>query len=192
MSWEDLNCLEKGYSLLQTADYGEGARMQVLRYHNKNFLILTLDYNFTSQFPCVCISLLLYERKIDWNHMKSDRESANASFPVSVVQQVLLDLHVLDQLKVSKQASVTLIQADRGFNWTCCSSLWGKLSTGSLGGMGSSGTSYPGEAEEHHTCIPCLSLHLLICSRKKTQPNKTQAAFRLLLRRTREGVFSEL
>lgn len=77
---------------------------------NENFLILTLDYYFASQFPCVCISLFLYERKIDWNHLKSDRESVNASFSVSVVEQVSLDLHVLYQLKVSKQASATAPQ----------------------------------------------------------------------------------
>lgn len=61
---------------------------------NKNFLIFTLDYNLTSQFTCVCISLFLYERKMDWNHLKSDRESVNASFSVSVLEQVRSALFV--------------------------------------------------------------------------------------------------
>lgn len=63
--------------------------------------------------------------------------------------------------------------------------------------MGSSGTGYPRiEAGEHHTWSwgsPAFHALVSICSfvqGEKTNQTKTQAEFRLLLRRTQEGVFT--
>lgn len=150
-------------------------RMRVVKYCKplKNFLIVILDYNSTSEFSHVCVSLYLYEREIHWSHLNSDIESINASLSISMAKQVLLDSYALYQCKVSKphfsnNPMMALIQEGRGFQQTWLfpvrqlrhkqnSGGWRQIGTCEIGCRG---WSWAGEPQQHF--IPwVLYCHLL-------------------------------
>lgn len=171
-------------------------RMRVVKYCKplKNFLIVILDYNLTSEFSHVCVSLYLYEREIHWSHLNSDIESINASLSISMAKQVLLDSYALYQCKVSKphfsnNPMMALIQEGRGFQQTWLfpvrqlrhkqnSGGWRQIGTC---GIGCRGWSWAGEPQQHF--IPwVLYCHLLGLK------TNTQAEIRLLQRSTLRGI----